>query len=568
MKRWLTREAAEDAVDAVASACGLPAWLARILVARGFSEPGVVEPFLRPRLSQLHDPMLLPDMAVAVDRIWETLDRGGRVVVYGDYDVDGITSSALLKTVLEALGAQAVVFLPHRVDDGYGLCVEPVERCIQEHQPELIVTVDCGTNSAEAVEAAGKLGVDVVVTDHHEPAETVARPVALVNPKLGKDETTHGLAGVGVCFKLCHALLKRGRDRGNTVAQNLDIRPYLEWVAVGTIADVVPLVGDNRIMAHYGLGVLEKSPSTGLAALLKQAGAKPPLDSYHVGYVIGPRLNAAGRLGTARAALDLLLSQDADQARQGAVELDEGNRERRRIEAETLEAAIAQVEPGFDPERTFAVVAAGVGWHPGVIGIVASRLVRRFHRPALVLALEEDGSGKGSGRSIEGFSLVDSLDACSAYLSRHGGHAMAAGCTLPAGGLDAFRSAFEQTAAEVLQGRDLRPIQKIDAWIELGDLSEEALETLRDFGPFGAGNPNPVVAARRLRILGKPRVVGGKHLKLQLAGGTAQFDAIGFGMGDCALPDGPVDAVFQPRFNTFRGQRSIQLQLEDLRASE
>ena len=442
-KIWKTTRCDEILAGRLAGELGIPAPLVALLVARGFSDAEAVDHFLNPRLSDMSDPFLLPGMDKAVDRIWKAIDAGQQIVVFGDYDVDGITSAALMIQVLVRLGAKVRPFLPHRIDDGYGLAEETLQRCIDELRPRLVITVDCGTGAVGSVKLAGRAGVDVVVTDHHEPSGSLAPAIAVVNPKLGVDEDSKALAGVGVAFKVCHALIKRGRQNGRTTAETVDLRPYLDLVGVGTIADVVPLKAENRILTRYGLDQLNQTKSVGLKALIEVAGIRGRLDAYHVGFLLGPRLNAAGRLGDAQAALDLLLTDDPQRAREVAAQLDQSNHERRDIEKQIVEEATKELVSCFDPKKHFSLVLARKGWHPGVIGIVASRIGQSYRRPTIVIALDETDEGRGSCRSIEEFNIVEHLAKCSDLLIRFGGHAMAAGLDVRVANIEAFRGEIQ-----------------------------------------------------------------------------------------------------------------------------
>lgn len=567
-KVWKTARGDDVLAGRLVRELGIPAPLAALLVARGFTDAPSVDRFLNPRLSDIADPFLLPGMDKAVDRIWKAIDEKQPIVVFGDYDVDGITSTALMIRVLDRLGAVAKPFLPHRIDDGYGLAPETLERCMTELQPALVITVDCGTGAVDSVKRAGRNGVDVVVTDHHESSGTVAPALAVVNPKLGSDEASRHLAGVGVAFKLCHALLKRGRQNGKPRAAAVDLREYLDLVGVGTIADVVPLKAENRILARHGLDQLNRTKVVGLKALIEVAGIESRLDAYHVGFLIGPRLNAAGRLGDAQAALDLLLTGDPRQARDAAVRLDQSNRERQDVEKRIVEEAVKELEAVFDPKKHFGLVLARRGWHPGVIGIVASRICQNYRRPTVVIALDETEEGRGSCRSIEEFNMVERLAECSDLLTRFGGHAMAAGLDVQAAKIESFKNRFNEVAAKALAGVDLRPVQKIDAWIDLRDADDRLLEGLDRMRPFGLGNTTPVWGARNVRLVGEPRILKEKHLKMLVAAGASQLDAIAFGLGQQAVPAGLIDIAFQLDKNSYRGRESLQLKVQDFRPAE
>ena len=569
MKEWITAPGDERIAAGLAAESGIPRAMAAVLAARGHTSAEAVDAWLNPRLSALSDPCTLPSMARAVDRLVQALERSETVLVYGDYDVDGLTSTVLMVEVLRALGATVVPFLPHRVDDGYGLGVEPVERCLAEHRPGCILTVDCGTGSVEAVEAARAGGVDVVVTDHHEPGDRVASAYAVVNPKLNTtDDSLHGLAGVGVAFKLAHALLKRLRAAGHPAAQRLDLKLYLDLVAIGTIADMVPLTGENRALACYGLAQLNRTERCGLLALKEVSGITGPVDGYQVGFMLGPRLNAAGRLGTACAALELLLTRDPSEATRLAAALNTANRERQQTEARMVEEAVAQVDAWFDPARHHGVLAFQRDWHAGVIGIVASRLARRYSRPAVVVAVDGDGVGRGSCRSIAPFNMVEGLGDCADLLDRYGGHPMAAGLQVAAERVELLRERFDAAVRARVDLAALRPVLPIDAWIGLREADWPLVECLERMGPFGQGNARPVWAARGVQLCGPPRVVGKNHLKMTVIEGNARLDAIAFGMGNRTVPDGPMDVAFHLNRNTFRGQDILQLVVQDFRPAD
>ncbi len=570
LKRWVDVGVDEPAASVLSSELKIPLPLARILVSRGYDSPEAAETFLSPRLSEVGDPFLLPDMAVAVERLIRALRDKERIVVFGDYDADGVTATALLSTVLTRMGGDVVGFLPSRFEDGYGLSGGALERCIEQHKPAVIVTVDCGTNSVESVAAAAETGVDVIVTDHHEPAAEVAKPLALINPMLSESESIRMLAGVGVAFKLCHALIKQAREDLPEAAEGIDLRDWLDLVALGTVADVAQLSGENRILVRHGLARMTRSPCPGVQALKDVAKVRGEVDAYHIGFVLGPRINAAGRLASGHTALDLLVSVEPDACWSLARELDAANMERREIEDDIRAAAEEQIDASFDPGAVFGVVAADQDWHVGTIGIVASRLVGKYQRPAIVIGVDEDGNGRGSGRSVEGVNLVEMLDACEELLETHGGHAMAAGLNIRAEHIEAFRMRFNELCSAQLKGTDLRPAQRVDAWISLGEVDRELYEQALRLKPCGMGNPKPVWGARHVQVAGQPRRVGkeGAHLKLLLAAGGKQIDAIGFGLGPYPLPEGPIDVVFEIAEDTYRGHGALQLILKDFAPSQ
>ncbi len=543
-QRWII--AAPDPV--LRQTLGLAPAIVQALVNRGYRDAESVCRFLKPQLRQLHDPFLLPDMTAAVERI----RAGGRIVLYGDYDVDGVTASALLYRVLRKAGADVHCFLPHRLDEGYGLTAAGLQRCLKEHRPELLITVDCGTNAISEISYLKSLGVDVIVLDHHEPPAELPACAALVNPKRAGGEP---LASVGVAFKLAHALLKRDR----ALAERIDLREHLDLVAVGTIADLVPLTRENRILAKAGLERLPATKKVGLRALLKVAAVPDEVTPYHVGFRIGPRLNAAGRLADAMAALELMLTENGDRARELAALLNEHNAKRQQIEEKMVAAALAQAAE-FAGDRV--LVLADDSWHVGVIGIVASRVLQEYYRPVVVIGAD----GKGSCRSINGFSIVAALTECAALLERFGGHEMAAGLTVKSDRIGKLRESLNEHAARVLQAEDLVPSVKVDAVVRLEDMDAEFFEQLRQFEPCGIGNPSPVFALCGVRLRGQPRVVGKNHLKFFVTDGEITAEAVWWGRGNVELPP-LLDVAFVPELNDYRGVETVVLRVRDVRAS-
>lgn len=568
MKLWKTVAADPARATRLSRELGLPLPVAGALLGLGLADPADVRRFLNPRLADLADPDLLPGMEPAVRRINRAIAAGETIAVYGDYDVDGIVSAGLMMKVLESLGAARVApCLPRRQEEGYGLSPAALARCLQTAKPQLLVTVDCGTGAVAAVQIAAAAGLDVIVTDHHEATGALPAALAIVNPKLGADDSQKILAGVGVAFKFCHALVKDARKNGRSGADKIDLRDFLEWVAVGTVADIVPLRGENRILVRHGLARLNQAPGIGWQALIEVAGLRA-VTSRHIAFGLGPRLNAAGRLSDADRALELLLTGDRARAREIALELDRANRERQQIEAAILEQAQSEIDAAFDPAAHFGLVVARAGWHPGVIGIVASRLARRYRRPVAVIAFDEDGVGRGSCRSIEGYHLLRGLEQCRGQLLAFGGHELAAGLEIEQRQLAAFRARFNEVAAGDLRTRDLRPVQPVHAWLELEQADCELCDALEQLEPFGEGNPRPVFAARGVRLAQPPRVVGNKHLRLTLASGRTRCAAIGFGLGDREIPDGPLDVAFHLQRDTYNGADSVQLTIQDIRPAE
>jgi len=500
-----------------------------------------------------------------------SIDNGERITVYGDYDCDGVTSTALLMLVLEKLGALVSAFLPRRLEDGYGFTIGALGKVLNETNPSLIITADCGTRSNQAVSDAAAQGVDVVITDHHE-GECLDLPdaVAVINPKLLGQPDVEPLAGVGVAFKLCHALVKRALADGREVAGAIDLRDYLDLVAIGTVADVVPLTGENRTLVRHGLARLNDATTArcGLQALIRVAGIRTRLDCYHLGFLIGPRLNAAGRLGSADVGLELLMTRDPARARRLAGQLDASNRERKRIEEVIIEAAASEIEAAFDIKTSFGLVTSNRGWHIGTIGIVAARLAGRFKRPAVVISIDDKGIGRGSCRSVNSVNLVKVLDQCADLLDAYGGHNQAAGLTIREANVDAFRQRFNAACQTLIDDEDIGLTHTVDAWISLSDADQALIESVDALRPLGLGNPTPIWGVRGARIVGQPKLVGSNHLKLTVACGGTQMDAIGFGMAGRRLGRCEHDLLFQVQQNSYMGRESIQLSLKDFRIME
>ena len=569
-KRWTMIEAAPEVAEGIAADYGFSRAMARALVARGLVDRAEIDKFLQPRLADLTDPFVLPGMEKAVDLILQHIEQGSSILVYGDYDVDGVTATALMIQVLSGLGAVASPFLPHRIEDGYGLGVETLHRCVEVFRPNLIITVDCGTSSVEAVREAARLGIDVVVTDHHEPAaEGVAEACAIVNPKLGNcPEDIRMLAGVGVAFKVCHGLIKAARQRKLEAAEKVDLKTFMELVAVGTVADIVPLLKENRILVYHGLQLLNRTNSVGLRTLIEAAGITGPVDTYHIGFMIGPRINAAGRLGNADAALELVLTEQEQRAKILAQQLDDASRKRQEIEDKIVGEACEDLDRRFDADKDFGLVVAHPHWHAGVIGIVASRIASRYNRPVVVIGMDDDGVGRGSCRSIPGFDLLSHLQQCSPMLRRYGGHAMAAGLEVDHARIAEFSARFNDVCAATLRQGDQRRQLMIDAWISPNDINDHLYHDQNRLRPFGHSNPLPVWAVRNVTPVFPARVIGGKHLKLLFSMGGKQREAIGFGMGEREVPDGPLDIAFNLILNRYNGQEYLQLHLQDFRATQ
>ena len=553
-KRWVIATADPAATDTLARELHVSRAFASVLVNRGFRDVDAAQKFLNPQLRQLADPFALPDMDRAVERVLAAIEKKQRVVIYGDYDVDGVTSSALVWRVLRAAGAHADNFLPRRSDEGYGLTRDGLARCLREHKPELLIAVDCGTSSRNEIAGLSRRAIDTIVLDHHEPPQQLPQCIALVNPKRQPDGEP--LASVGVSFKLVHALLKRDRR----LADAIDLREHLDLVAIGTVTDIVPLTGENRIFVRAGLERLPHTQKVGLLVLMEVADVTDNVRPYHISFRIGPRLNAAGRLADAMAALELLLTDDGARASQLASLLDDHNAERQRIEESITEEAQAMARE-YETDRVF--VLANAGWHAGVIGIVASRITQQFYRPTVIIGKD----GKGSCRSISGFSIVDALAKCASVLERFGGHEMAAGLSIDAKKISELRRRLNEHAALVLREDDLRPRIRIDAAARLDELDDRFFGQLADLEPCGQDNPEPTFAALGVRLRGAPRVVGKDHLKFVVTDGETSAEAIWWKMAARQLPSGPIDVAFNAALHEYGGEQSVQLNVRDVRAA-
>jgi single-stranded-DNA-specific exonuclease len=555
--RWVVAPRPDGAeVARLAAQLGIPSALAALLVQRGQGDEASARGFLRPSVTELSNPHSLAGMAEAVEAIAATVRAGGTILVHGDYDVDGQCATALLTRALRAAGADVVGFVPHRLRDGYDFGPAGLAAA-QKLGASLVVTCDCGITAVDTVRAARAAGIGVVVTDHHLPGPELPPALAVVDPQRA-DDTSDALAlcGTGLAFKLVQALVP-----ALGLPPNL---PYhlLDLVALATVADVVPLVGENRILVRHGLRLLADSRWPGLRALIEASGlGGRELRAGHMGYILGPRLNAVGRIGDAADGLRLLLTDDPAEATEVARRLEGLNVERQALDHRILEEALAQVEQAGDPERDAGLVLAGDGWHPGVVGIVASRVVERYGRPAFLIAFDGD-IGKGSGRSISRFDLHSALLACGDLLERYGGHQMAAGLTIRRDRLEEFRERFAEIAREALGPDDLGPEQRVDLELGLHETNRELERMCRHLEPCGAGNASPVFGVRGVRFIGRSRV-GNGHLKGTLDDGSTRLAAIGFQWADRVpwLGEGLVDAAFKLESNEWNGHSTLQARL-------
>ena len=574
--------------------------LAQCALNRGLSDPLAIAAFLQPRLKQLADPFLLPNMAAAVERLFQARQRNEALAIFGDYDVDGVASTALLLEVLCALGWKVHHYLPHRMDEGYGLSPDAVEKCLARFPVTLLLAVDCGSTAVAAIAALRQRGVDVIVLDHHQVSLPVPDATALVNPQLplAAAAPVHlpaptfpvslpqfpalcssfnsgnsvppftELCSTGLAFKLAHALVKRGRTTGLPGAAEFDLRPLLDLVALATIADMVPLTGENRILVSIGLERLNSTQRPGLVALKRVAQSPARLSPNDVGFQLAPRVNAAGRLETAEEALRLLLARGLAEALPIAQALDAHNRERQKIERLIAEEVIGAVRAKFNPEADYVIVEGHVSWHIGVVGIVASRVLQQFYRPAIILG----GDGelfRGSGRSIPAFDLAAALRESSDLLLRQGGHAMAAGLSLSPANLDAFRVRLNQLARRTLKLDELQPPLRLDAEVGLAAMTSDCLAALDQLRPTGQGNPPVQFFARNLTQQRPSQLMGAEkqHIKMWVTDGATIHEAVWWNAAAQPQPPARFDLAFAPQINDYNGRRTIQLKVLDWRPS-
>ena len=564
---WQHQPCDEARVSTLASALGVHPTVARLLCLRGLGDPETAERFLNPSLDHLHDPLKLAGMAEAVVRLEAAIGRRERIAIHGDYDVDGITSTVILRRALEMLGGDVVHFIPERLRDGYGLQPQAIER-LQADGVSLVVSVDCGIRSIEAARRARELGVDLIVTDHHEPDAELPPALAVLNPK--RHDCTYPdktLAGVGVALKLVQALLSRaGRSRW--------LPAFVKIAAIGTLADVVPLVGENRVIARLGLGSLSRGPHTvGLRALLDCCGlAGKTIDSYQVAFMLAPRVNAAGRMSSPDIAARLLLATDDSleaEARALAKQLNDENLRRQEEEAELVAQARKAIETDPAVGAHNVLVVGGAGWHRGVIGIAASKIVDTYHKPAIVLSIDGDVA-HGSCRSIPDFDMLGALERCADLFVRFGGHRQAAGLTMEAARVPEFRQRINAWADDVLHPDQLRPRLRIDAPLGLRGITHDLVRGLDALGPFGMGNPRPVFHAAPVEIVDGPRTIKERHLKMTFSQEGRRFRGIAWRAAERAgfleQHRTGVNLAFSLDRNEYQGETYLELNVCDFRS--
>jgi single-stranded-DNA-specific exonuclease len=578
-KRWRIRPHDSDQLARLEKMAGVPPVVAQLLLNRGITDEKAIRQFLEAPMLDLHDPELLPGIQDAADLVMATIAAGKRITVYGDYDADGMTGTAILLRCLSMLQADAGSYLSNRMSEGYGLNSERLEKLAGEGT-SLVISVDCGIGNVAEAARARELGLELIITDHHRFGETLPEANVLVHPALpGSSYPFAGLCGAGVAFKLAWALCQRASDaRKVSPAMREFLLLAMGLAAIGTVADVVPLLDENRIIVRHGLVSMREHAPLGLKALMRRTKLeqKSSLDADDIGFTIGPRLNAAGRLGQAELGVELLTTDNPQRAEDLAEYLDELNESRKTLERSISLAANKQIKEDYDAENDDAFVLAGRGWHPGVIGIVASRIAEKFQRPTIIIAQDKIARepAVGSGRSALGLDLYEALNACTDHLVKHGGHPAAAGLTIEDRNIDAFRSAFCEHVAESICEEDLVAEVMIDAETTLSQLTLQVVEQIHQLAPFGNSNPRPVLCAAGVEIAGRPSRMGGGdvHLSVKLKQHSVTLRAVAFGKGDWAEEmdqvEGNIDIAYRAVINEFRGQRNVELHLVDWRPAE
>lgn len=563
-QKWeFYEEVSSDLIETLSREVQIPPLVARVLCNRGLSSTQVIQDFFNPSTELLHDPFLMKNMDRGVERILTALREKEPITLYGDYDVDGITSVSMLYLFLRDLGGDAHPYIPDRRNEGYGLSEQGIREAASKGKG-LIISVDCGITSLEEAKLAKQLGLDLIISDHHEPGEELPEAAAVINPK--RKDCSYpfkDLAGVGVAYKIAQGIL---------AAMNLDAEyaeKYIDLVALGTAADIVPLVGENRVFVKEGLDKINIRPEVGIESLIQIAGIRPrKIEVGHVIFGLAPRINAVGRLGDALRAVRLLVTRDKSVSRQTAQVLEQENRRRKELDNKTLQEAIAEIEHTYDTTEMRSIVLAHEKWHSGVIGIVASRLIERYYRPTVMISIDGD-IGKGSARSIAGFDIYSALKSCGDCLLQYGGHKYAAGLTISAARVQEFRERFDAIAREFIPDTDLHPKIKIDAEIGLDQITPEVVAVLERFAPFGPSNTRPNFLSRNLEVYGAPRIVGVNHLKFRVRQHGQMFDAIGFNLGDYIyrVDNGmrTLEMVYGIEENEYMNRKTTQLRVRDLR---
>ncbi len=569
-KIWYFRPPKEELNQTLSRDLDIHHIVTRILTNRGYEDPNEIHRFLYPKLSDLRDPFMMKDMEKAVERTLDAIARNERIVIYGDYDVDGITSIALLSDIFRILKVDFDFFLPNRITQGYGFSREGIDTCLAIGT-ELLISVDCGVSSVDEVAYAKEKGLDVIITDHHEPADKIPDCVALLNPKLkDADYPFKDLAGVGVAFKFAQGIIHHATQRGMLPPNRINIKDMLDIVALGTVADVVPLVDENRIFVKYGIKQINKTNRIGLNELKAVASVNHDVTSADIAFKLAPRLNAVGRLGDARHAVKLLISEDEQEAFNLATMMEKNNRRRQTIESEIIGEVEELIDEYVNLDKAKTIILHSPKWHQGVIGIVSSRIAKRYYKPALIISMEGD-TGKGSGRSIEEFDLLDSLRQCSDLLDSYGGHRLAAGFQIKMSRMDQFCDRLEKIASEQLGEENIQPKITIDSEVDLCEITTTFINELELLEPFGNGNTRPILCARNLFLKWAPKIVGNNHLKLWFGAKDGVVEGIAFSRGNLISEirnkGTSYDIVFVPRLNYYRGEETVQLLIRDIKPS-
>ena len=560
-KKWQIYETDDEKVRELKEKYKINSLLAAILVNRGITDEEKIRKFLEPTRQDFYNPYLMKDMEIAVNRIIKAIECQEKVIIYGDYDVDGITSITVLKKFLKDVGLEVSYYIPNRLEEGYGLNKNAVKKIVNEGYT-LMITVDCGISGIDEIDYANSLGLEVIVTDHHEPGESLPKALAVIDNKR-KDSTYpfRELAGVGVSFKLCQAIGMKLELKEATYLKYLDI------VCIGTISDIVPLVDENRVITKLGLLLVKQTKNLGLKSIIDSSGYTK-INSSTISFGVAPRVNACGRMGKAEEALELLLSTDIYKVNELTKKLNEHNRKRQEIEKFIYESAIEKIEKNhLNENRT--IIVGGEGWHHGVIGIVSSKITEMYFKPSILLSFEENGIGKGSGRSIPGFDLYYSLMKCQNTLEKFGGHSMAVGVTIKKENLEEFSKEFEKVAADE-KIEEIPQVLNIDAKVDLNLIDKEMIDSLKELEPFGEANKMPIFAFKNLRIDSIRALSEGKHLKLTLKEDNRIINAIGFNMGTLAeeykIGD-KIDVAGVLEINTFNGVDNLQINIKDVMKS-
>lgn len=560
-KKWQIYETDENKINEIQEKYQVNKLLATILVNRNITQEEEIRLFLEPTRNDFHDPFLITDMEKAVQRIMQAIKNQEKVTIYGDYDVDGITSITVLKSFLQDRGLEVESYIPNRLEEGYGLNKEAIDKIV-EKGCQLMITVDCGISAVEEITYANSLGIETIVTDHHEPGNELPHAFAVIdNKRKDSQYPFRELAGVGVVFKLIQAI---------GMALELKEEEYLKYldvVCVGTISDIVPLVNENRVIAKLGLLLMNQTKNIGLRSIIYSSGYSK-IDSNSISFGIAPRINACGRMGKAEEALALLLSQNYNEVSELTRRLNDHNRIRQETERNIFENAVKKIEEEH-LENNHAIIVGGENWHHGVIGIVASKITEMYFKPSILLSFEEDGTGKGSGRSIPGFDLHDALMQCTDTIEKFGGHSMAIGITVRKDNFTKFREKFEQIALEA-NIDEIVPVIQVDSKIELKDINQDMVESLKQLEPFGEGNRMPVFVFKNLKIDSIRALSEGKHLKLTLKDNNTIINSIGFNLGHLAeeyrIGD-KIDVVGVLEMNRFNGVETLQINMKDIMRS-